>query len=97
VQAPLTLITENDDGTIIIETGRFESDLPGSRLPAHLGRTLLSLSRSWKAKQDLYPQGDGGLAVKYLWRLSKFIPGVYETDRKGFYRLARGIALAKYL
>jgi hypothetical protein len=97
LQTPLTLITENDDGTIIIETGRFESDLPGSKLPAHLGRNLLSLSRAWKSKQEIYPQGDGSLAVKYLWQLAKRIPGVYEADRKGFYRLARRITLAKYL
>jgi hypothetical protein len=97
VKQPLLLITEIDDGTIYFESGKFECETPGEKLPDHVGKAFKALTEKFQHKSDLYPQGNPELAVKYLHRLHRRIPGIFQTNRQGEYRFSPHILLAKVI
>jgi hypothetical protein len=95
VKQPITLITEVEDGTIYFETGMFERENPGEKLPQHVGNVLKALTKDWKHKSELYPPGNPDLATKYLHRLHRRIPGVFQGDQQGNYRLNPQFTIAQ--
>lgn len=97
MRQPITLITEVDDGTIYFEIGVFEREAPGEKLQRHVGETFKTLGREWKHKIDMYPQGHPECVAKYLQRLQQKIPGIFQNNREGRYRLSPLIVIARIM
>lgn len=95
MKSEITLISEGMKGEIYVEPGQFESARTPRRLPRRLYTSLANLPKNWIHKSELYPQGQPELAVKYLWALGRVIPGIYEHDGAGNYRLSPFVEVFK--